>query len=77
MQALQSTKQFCSIESGPVDVETLFLLKVMEQFTAIDKSEHQVELLRGLEGELQWDNERVVDLGEHRALSQSMGDFGT
>ena len=36
---------------------------------------HEVEFVRVLEGELQRNDERVVDQGEDRPLSEDMGDF--
>lgn len=37
---------------------------MVEQLSAVDKSEYQVELLWRLEGEFKWHNEGVVDLSE-------------
>lgn len=62
MQTLQRAQQFSGIESGAIDIKALFLLQVVEQFAAIDECEDQVKLFGGLEGEFEWDDERVVDL---------------
>lgn len=43
VQALQSTKQFCGIETRTVDIETLFPLKVMEQLTTVDERQNQIQ----------------------------------
>lgn len=43
VQAFQSAKQLCGIETCTVDVETLLPLKVMEQLTAVDKRQNQIQ----------------------------------
>ena len=45
MQTLQGAQKFCSVESSTINVETLFLLQVMEEFTAVHKGENEVKLL--------------------------------
>jgi hypothetical protein len=37
VQTFQSTEEFGSIESGPVDIETLLLLEMMEKLATIDE----------------------------------------
>lgn len=77
VQTFQGTEELCCVESRPVDVESLFLLQVVEKFTTVDECQHQVELFWRLERELERNDERVVDLCKHRSFSESMGDFGT
>ena len=48
----------------------------MEELAAVDKGQHNVELLGGLEGELHGNNERVVDLSQYRTFGKSMSNFG-
>ena len=49
---------------------------MVEQFASIDKSKDQVELFRGLEGEFERHNERIVDLCQYRAFGKSVGNLG-
>lgn len=77
MQTLQGAKQFRSVEPGPVDIEALLPLEVMEQFTAVYEGKNQVEFLRRLERELQRDNEGIVDLCKHRPFCKGVCDFGS
>jgi hypothetical protein len=76
VQALQSAEQLCGIEAGTIHVEALFALQMVEEFAAINESEDEVELLRRLEGELEGDDEGIVDLGEDGALSEGVCYFG-
>lgn len=76
VETLQRTEELGCIEPGSVDVESLLLLQVVEQFASIDKGEDEIKFFRRLEGELQRNNERVVDLGEHRSLRKSVRDLG-
>ena len=48
---------------------------MMEQLASIDESKNKVELLGRLERELQWNDERIVDLGEHGSLGQGVSDL--
>jgi hypothetical protein len=47
----------------------------MEQLSAIDESEYQVQLFGRLERKLEGDNEWAIDFGEYGPLGQGMGDF--
>jgi hypothetical protein len=76
VQAFKRAQQLCSVEPGTVDVESLFSLQMVEQLSTVDECEDQVQLFRRLEGELQGNDERVVDLCQHRSLCKGMGDFG-
>lgn len=42
MQAFQGTKQFSSVETCTVDIETLFSLQVVEQFTTINERQNEI-----------------------------------
>lgn len=75
MQAFERTQQLRSIEPSTVYVEALLSLQVMEQLSAVYKSQNKVKLLGRLERELQGNDERIVDLGQHRSLSESMCDL--
>jgi hypothetical protein len=76
MQALQGAQKFCCVKSSTINVETLFLLQVVEELSAVHECENKVQLLRRLEGEFEWHDERVVDLGKNRTLCQGVGNFG-
>lgn len=43
VQALQSTKQLCCVETRTVDIETLLPLKVMEQLTTVDERQNKIQ----------------------------------
>lgn len=77
MQTLERTQQLRSIESSAVDVEALLSLQMVEQFPAVHKCQNKVKLFGRLERELQGNDERIVDLGQHRSLGESMCDFGS
>lgn len=68
MQAFQRAQKLCCVKSGTINVETLFLLQVVEELAAIYECENKVQLLGRLEGELEWYDERVVDLGKNGPL---------
>lgn len=42
VKALQGTKKFGSVKAGPVDIKSLLSLKVVEELSAIDKSENKI-----------------------------------
>jgi len=65
VQALEGAQQLSRVETTAVDIETLFPLQMMEQLAAVDKSKNEVELLGTLEGKLEGNDERVVDLGKN------------
>lgn len=44
MQTLQGTQQLRSVEARSVDIEALFLLKMMEKLATINKRKNQVQL---------------------------------
>jgi len=65
VQALECAEQFGGVEAGAVDVEALLFLQMVEKLATVYESEHQVKLLRRLEGELKRHNEGVVDLRQY------------
>lgn len=75
VQTLECAQKFSCVESRSVDIESLLLLQVVEQFSSIDKCEDKVKLLRRLEGELERYDERIVDLGEDRTFGERVSDF--
>jgi hypothetical protein len=77
VQAFKRTQQLCSVESGAIDIESLFPLQVVEQLSTIDECQNKIQLFRRLEGEFQRNDERIVDLCQHRSLCQGVGDFGS
>lgn len=48
---------------------------MMEKLASIDESKDEIELLRRLEGELQRDDEGIVDLGQYGSLCKGMCDL--
>lgn len=49
----------------------------MEELTAIHKRQYEVELLGRLEGELERDDEGIVDLGKYGSFCECMCDLRT
>jgi hypothetical protein len=72
MQTFKCAEKLSSIEPRPIDIKSLFLLQMVEQFASVDESQHQIQLFRRLEREFQRYNEGVVDLGQYGPLGQSM-----
>jgi hypothetical protein len=68
VQMLQCAQQLRCVESTPHLVEPSFSLQVMEQLSAVDEREHEIQLIRRLERELERDDERIVDFGEDRTF---------
>lgn len=48
---------------------------MVEQLPSIHERQYQVQFLLGLERELERYDERVVDPGEDKSLSEGVGDF--
>jgi hypothetical protein len=63
VKTFEGAEEFCGVQARTLKVESLLLLKMMEQLSAVHKRKDEVELLRGLEGELERDDEGVIDLG--------------
>jgi hypothetical protein len=49
VQTLESAQQLCGVETGSVDVESLFSLQVVEQLSTVHKCQNKIQLLRRLE----------------------------
>lgn len=77
VQAFKRTQQLCSVESGAIDIESLFPLQVVEQLSTVDECQNKIQLFRRLERKFQRNDEGIVDLCQHRSLCQSVGDFGS
>ncbi len=65
MKTFEGTEKFSRVEARTSKVEALLFLEVVEQLSAIDEGKDEVELLRRLEGELERDDEGIVDLGKY------------
>lgn len=65
VETLESAQKLGRVEPRAVDVEPLLLLQVVEQLTSVDKGQDEVELLGRLEGELEGNDEGVVNLRQH------------
>ena len=46
VQTLESAQQLCGVETGSVDIKSLFPLQMVEQLSAVHKCQHEVQLLR-------------------------------
>lgn len=46
VQTLESAQQLCGVETGSVDIESLFPLQMVEQLSTVHKCQHEVQLLR-------------------------------
>lgn len=77
MQALQGTKQFSCVESCPFFVESPFHLQMMKQLSTVNERQYQIEFVGALKCKLEWYNERVSHLSQHRLLCHCMRHFRT
>lgn len=75
VQTLESAQQLCGVETGSVDIKSLLPLQMVEQLSAVHKRQHEVQLFRRLERELQRNNKWVVDLCKDRSLGKCVCDF--
>lgn len=75
VQTLESAQQLCGIETGSVDIKSLFPLQMVEQLSAVHKRQYEVQLLGRLEREFQRNNKRIVDLRKNRPLGKCVCDF--
>jgi hypothetical protein len=75
VQVLEREEQLCGVKPGSDLVELAFPLEVVEQLSTVDKGQDEVELFGRLEGELEGNDERAVDLGEDGALGEGVGDL--
>ena len=75
VKMFQCTKQLRGVEPASIFVELPFPLQVVEKFSTVHEAHNEVQFVRGLEGEFEWDDERVVHQGENGPLSEDVGDF--
>ena len=75
VQVLERAQELSSVEARAVLVELALALEVVEQLAAVDEGHAKVEFVRGLEGELERHDERVVHEREHGALREDVRDF--
>ena len=68
-------EQLGSVEARAVLVKLLFALQVVEQLSAVDIRQHEVELRLGLEAPLERDDERGGDSGEDEPFVQGVRYF--
>ena len=71
----QSAQQLGGIEPAPVLVELSFPLQMVEQLSTIHETHHEVQFVRGLEGEFEGDDERVVHQGENGPFSKDVSNL--
>lgn len=76
VQVVQRAEELGRIEPAALFVEAALVLEVVEELAAVDVREYEIELLRALEGELEWDDERRCDLCEDGALRERVRDLG-
>ena len=72
VKMFQRAKQLGGVEPAPVLVKLSFPLQVVEEFSAIHETHHEVQFVRGLEGKFKGDNERVVHQSENGPLGKNM-----
>ena len=71
----QCAKQLRGIEPASILIELPFSLEVVEEFSAVHEAHHEVQFVRGLEGELERDDEWVVYQGENCSLRKDVGNL--
>jgi hypothetical protein len=76
VQMLERQQQLGSVKPRPHFVELSLSLQMVEQLSTVHKRQDEVQLFFALEREFEWDDKRVVDLGQHCALGEGMSDFG-
>lgn len=70
VQVLERAEQLGGVEPAALLVEAALTLEVVEELATVDERQAQVQLLGTLKRELERDDERVVDLGQHRSLGE-------
>jgi hypothetical protein len=83
VKMFQRAKQLGGIEPAPVLIKLSFPLQMVEEFSAIHETHHEVQFVGGLEGKFEGDDEWVVHQSENGPLgkdvcnlSGSRGDVG-
>jgi hypothetical protein len=75
VQVLERKEQLSSIEPRAILVKLLLALQVVEQLSAVDIRQHEVELRLRLEAPLERDDERGGDPGEDEPFVQGVRYF--
>ena len=65
MQALECDQNLSWVENCPFLLKSLFLPKMVKQFSSVQKIHDKVQLLRILKGVVQLNNKRVIDFLQH------------
>lgn len=68
MKTVERKKNFCGIKFCSILRETLLSSKMVKKFSAIEKIDDEVKLLRRLESIVQFYNERVTYLFQNKSL---------
>ena len=72
---LERKKQLGGVKSRALLVKLLLALQVVEQLSAVDVRQYQVEFRLGLEAPLERDDKRGGDPGEDEPFVQGVGYF--
>jgi len=75
VKMFQRAKQLRGIEPAPVLIKLSFPLQMVEQLSAVHKAHHEVQFVRGLEGEFEGDNEWIVHQSENCPLGEDVGNL--
>jgi len=75
VKMLQCAKQLRGVEPASIFIEFPFPLEVVEEFSAVHEAHHEVQFVRGLEGEFEWYDEWVVYQGENGSLSKDVSNL--
>ena len=72
VKMFQRAKQLGGVEPAPVLVKLSFPLQMVEEFSAIHETHHEVQLVGGLEGEFKGDDEWIVHQSENGPLGKDV-----
>ena len=75
VKMFQCAKQLRGVEPASILIELPFPLEVVEEFSTVHEAHHEVQFVRGLEGEFERYDEWVVYQGENGSLSKDVGDL--
>ena len=75
VKVFQRAKQLRGVEPAPILIELAFPLQMVEEFSAIHETHHEVQFVGGLEGEFERDDEWVVHQGENGPFSENVGNL--
>ena len=83
VKMFQRAKQLRGVEPAPVFVKLPFPLQMVEEFSAVHETHHEVQFIGGLERKFKGDDEWVIHQSENgplgkdvRNLSRSRGNVG-